>query len=322
MAVETVVFNSGIPQTADEVEVFDSGELVGGVLPPVVSEPTDQCTIQCGSVCEWIFSKVSVWPLIRGGTRVEWTLHPRFADPTPHVFQLQVGRTGNPNADDWEDVGFSVQDTFFAIDDTKRVYGNFQWTHYRIVLTTSQGSYASKPQLVLDNLSKRDWLRMREIIRMETLRFKKEAGVEGYLLKRRLFGEECECIDTLTKEVRNAQCAICYGTGYVGGYYPPVPCYYFEEVEEGGGKVFDNQLDNAEGRGTIDDSRRIIARVLNTPQVFAYDVIVDKGGDTRWVVRSAEGAVAIRGLPIVLKAELRLLPYSHPIYNLEIEGQN
>jgi hypothetical protein len=297
---------------------WESMAAVGDTSPSIPTSSNDDCVLHCGPTCEWIFDRIRVYPQIDGGTRVEWTIHPQFSDPSPYIFQLQVGRTSNPSADDWENVGSSVVDTYFAVDSSRRIYGKFQWTHYRVILITSTASYASKPQHAYGNLKKRDWLRSREIARLEQKRLRKEAGQEGYLLKRKLFGTVCaECTDTITGEVRNAQCVTCLGTGLVGGYYAPVECFYAELSPHGTRSELD-----AQARGTINDLPRVHARMLNVPQVFSYDIWVDKDSDFRWIIHSIQNAVEIRGVPIVLHpVELRLAPYSHPVYSIDISGQ-
>jgi len=274
----------------------------------------DECCVICGPRCEWIFERLRAWPIIKGGTRVEWVIHPRFSDPKPYTFQLQFGRTGNPMADDWTDVGLSVVDTYFAFDDTKRVYGNFQWTHYRVILSTSLGTYASKPQDLYGSLPRRQWRIAREIERAELLRLRKEAGQEGYLLKRRLFGNACSCLDPQTKELNNPQCPICYGTGYEVGYYPPYPCFYAELGLSG----TDSKLDNGQARGTINDAGRTWARMINSPQIFSRDVWVDRDTDFRWEIHSIANIAEVTGLPVIVKAEVRRLPFSHPVYTIDI----
>ena len=74
--------------------------------PPL---PAATCQDVCPSQCESVFDVVHVSYLIRGGTRVCWQLLPTFADPLPYTFQLQVGQSANPDADDWEDVGVSIE---------------------------------------------------------------------------------------------------------------------------------------------------------------------------------------------------------------------
>lgn len=276
----------------------------------------DECSVICGPQCEWIFARLRAWPLINGGTRVEWVLHPRFSDPRPHTFQLQFGRTGNAEADDWVDVGLTVDDTYYAVDDTKRVYGKFQWTHYRVLLASSVAVYASAPQNLYGSLPKRQWRIVREIERMERLRLRKEAGQEGYLLKRRLFGTACDCIDYQTGEVRNAQCTTCYGTGYENGYYEPYGCFYAELQPHGN----DSNVDG-NSRGTVNDAPRTVGRLINSPQIFSGDIWVDRDTDFRWQIHGIKNVVEVTGVPVVVNAEMRLLPFSHPIYQLEIDGQ-
>lgn len=268
--------------------------------------------------CSSVFEKVVIWPQIRAGdTRIEWQLKSNFSDTGPYVFQIQVGRTGLPDADDWENVGATVTNGFFGLDPSVRLYGKFPWTHYRIKLVTANNTYYSVPQPALGNLSKLDWNRAREIIRMETVRLQRGTGKDGYLLKRRLFGEPCSCIDKQTKEILKPHHLECYGTGIVGGYFEPYPCVFVE---------LDNikhrsHLDAGAGRGTIDDDTRVTGRMLNIPQIFSYDVWVDKDTDNRWLFHTINSVGEVRSLPIILKVEMRKLPYSHPVYNIRIDGQ-
>lgn len=277
-------------------------------------------TIICGPSCEWIFDRLQVFADISGGTRVEWTLHPQFSEAGPYTFQLQAGRTGNPDADDWTDVGAAVVDTYFVVDSSKRVYGKKQWTHYRVTVTSSASgadTYASKPQPATGNLNKKDWLRSKAILRNEDIRLRKEAGQEGYLLKRRLYGTACpDCLDYQTGEVRNPQCSTCYGTGFTDGYFAPYGCFYAEL----GVHAHRSEIQDS-ARGTIDDLPRTTGRMINTPQVFSYDVWVDKDSDFRWIIHSVKNLVEVRGIPIIVQAEMRLAPFTHPVYSIDITGQ-
>lgn len=273
----------------------------------------EDCVREEGS-CAWIFGRLRVWPLIDGGSRVEWTLHPQFNDAGTYTYQLQVGRTGNANADDWVNVGLSATDVCSLTDATKRVYGKKQWTHYRIVLTTPQGTYTSDPEPATGVFNKADYLMVREIERRETLRLRQQAGTSGYLLKRRLFGTACTCRDTMTNEVRDSSCPDCYGTGFVGGYFPPAVSWAEQKAPPSR-----NHLDDT--RGTVDDSLRTSLRMLDSPQLFSYDVWVARDTDYRWILHAIRPVVAVRGRPVVVECEARLAPFTHPIYKLEIDGQ-
>lgn len=50
----------------------------------------------------------------------------------------------------------------------------------------------------------------------------------GILLKRKRTGEKCECFDDVRGARNTDRCPICYGTGYKGGFFDPIPikvCY-------------------------------------------------------------------------------------------------
>ena len=44
---------------------------------------------------------------------------------------------------------------------------------------------------------------------------------EGILLKRKRTGQRCQCFDDVRGARNSDRCPICYGTGYVGGFYAP-----------------------------------------------------------------------------------------------------
>ena len=116
----------------------------------------------CAPAACSVFDRVVVSCLVRSGTVVMWELVPEFFDQGPLTFVLQVGKTANPDADDWEDVGLPVENQYFAVDDEQRVWGKMNWTFYRVKLETSLGTYYSLPVNGLGTLSKRDWRIARE----------------------------------------------------------------------------------------------------------------------------------------------------------------
>lgn len=275
-----------------------------------------RCDIRCGPECAWIFNPLHILPLLRGGTQISWSIHPHFTDPAPYTFQLQVGTTGNPLADDWLDLGDPLTDTYVTEDSEQRMFGMTMWTHYRLVLTTSVASYASPPQNVLGTFDKRDWLQIRNIVRQTSLRLRKKAGVEGYLLKRRLYGEPCDCVDTSTGETRRPNCPVCYETGVIGGYFAPYPCFFVEFLDQ---RKFRSHVTD---RGTENDGPIVPCLMLNTPQIHSYDVWVDKGSDQRWYIHEVQARVELRGVPVVLAPVfLRLAPFTNIVHSLPITGQ-
>lgn len=53
------------------------------------------------------------------------------------------------------------------------------------------------------------------------------AGHKVVILKRKISGTRCTepgCVHSSTGESTNPRCLVCYGTGFVGGYYTPISC--------------------------------------------------------------------------------------------------
>lgn len=264
----------------------------------------------CTPRCDWVFAQVKVYPRIAGGTRVEWLLHPRFRDPAPHEFQLEAGIAGH-GTDDWEPVGLPAWDTFYLVDDLQRVHGRTQWTHYRIRLRTSQGTYYSSAVPCLGVLTHRDARIAKDILRRELRMLRSQTGQKGILLKQRHSGPRCPvCVDAMTEEIRDPKCASCWGTGIVGGYYAPVPCVYaaLQPLNT------HERLDPAQSQGTVNPVQTT-ARMLASPQLFRHDVWIDVDTDFRWNVEKVQNIVEIRGVPLVVLADLQLCAFSDNIYN-------
>jgi hypothetical protein len=276
----------------------------------------EACPLACPSQCENVFDRVHVSWLIAGGTRVFWDLLPEFHDPLPYAFQLQRGRTANPDADDWENVGLPVENTFYAIDGEQRVFGKSQWTHYRVMLTTGNGIYYSDPTGLLGVLSARDWKLAREVIRQMRVRNRLDAS-EGYLCKRRTSGNKCpRCIDLQTQESKDGQCPICFGTTFQCGYYYPMPCI-FAALEPKTKRVHVHQ---GLQRGTIADVV-VKGTMINCPLLDSNDVWIDKKTDDRYYIHTIQSIAERRGISILADVELRPAAYSDVIYTLEVPEQ-
>lgn len=277
--------------------------------------PPELCLPCPADRCNEAFDRVIINRLVRGGTKVMWELRDDFNDPRPYEFQLQVGQTKSNEADDWEDVGFPVVNTFIAIDDEQRVFNKYpNRTFYRVVLTTPVSTVTSDPVAGVGTLSKRDFRLGREILRQELVRFRHQAGQKGVLLKRRITGEDCpNCLDFQTQEVLDPSCPDCFGTGKACGYFFPVDCIWSDMDP----KAYHTELDAGKGRGTVDDIK-VRARMINTWLMGEEDVWVNLATDDRFYVHRIQNIAEIRGVPLVAKVELRPAPYTDVIYTIEI----
>lgn len=259
------------------------------------------------------FRRVSVDHMIYGTTRVWWQLEPEFNDPGPYVFQLQVGRTGLQEADDWRDLGSPIINGYHTFDNKRHNVGTVWTAHYRVTLTTPRGSYVSAASPSTGELSEQDWLMSREIIRKEQLRNRKLA-VGGFLIKAFRYGAPCpRCRDKLTQESADTDCPVCYGTGLENGYHPALPlqCWdlSLQTIEEDS----DSNL-----RGTTRENAVITARVIGFPAINYRDIWVNGTSDERWTIRAVKSAAAVRGLPIIYEVQLELIPLSSVVYYIPL----
>lgn len=293
-----------------------TGSEAGGC--DAVVKPTVVGT-NCFFDCDQVFANVQALPTIKNGTLVQWEVHPSFTDPGPYEYQLQFGRTGNLDADDWEAVGLTAFNVSFLIDDDTRLYGKTNWTHYRVCLTTPVAKYFSRPIAALGNLGFQDRRIFMEIMRAQQIQLRKSDGSEGFLLKRRLFGPPCDadCIFEPTKEVINPQCSKCFGSGFAGGYFDPVSCIYVALSPNSS----HNNLDGGKVVGTIEEGAVVKGRMLAVPAVFENDVWVDKKNDHRWYIHRIKNVVELRNIPIAIDVEFRFAPFTDPIYDFEILDQ-
>lgn len=273
---------------------------------------------QCPDQCEPVFDRVVVSYLVAGHSKVMWELLPTFTDPQPYAFQLQWGRTTDPDADDWADVGGPVTNVYFAYDPEQRVFGKENWAYYRVKVTTPLGSYVSLPADARGTLSKRDWLKARNLARRVRTQSRLGEAQEGYLLRRRVAGTPCQtCLDFITREPRQGtDCPECYGTGFSCGYFYPQGCTWAKILPKAYRASVDGQM-----RGTVNDvvvqaQNMIVDGFLNED-----DVYVAKITDERYYVHKVQHTAEIRGAGVLANVELRPIPYSSRIYQIEIPDQ-
>jgi hypothetical protein len=243
-----------------------------------------------------------------------WELRNDFTDPRPYEFQLQVGRTSNNEADDWEDVGSSVVDQFAAMDGEQRIYGKTNFTHYRVKLTTPQGVHLSEPVGLMGTLSRRDWRIAREYVRKEILRMKHHAGERGLLLKRRVAGDPCPtCLDYQTREVRDPNCPDCWGTGFKCGYFFPMSCVWADISP----RTYRIHRDNQSQRGTVNDVV-VKARIAHPMMLSEEDIWVNAKTDDRYYIHQVQNVAEMRGVPITAEVEMRPAPVTDVAYDIPV----
>jgi hypothetical protein len=225
------------------------------------------------------------------------------------MFQLQASRGGG---DIWVDVGAEAENTCYALDDERRLYGQDMRLLYRVVLTTPRGTYTSDEATVLGDLTRRQWLQAREMIRTLQLDSRGLECFQGFLLKRKIEGTKCPvCLDQMTGGITNSDCETCKGTGFVDGYFTAIDASMYDLSPT------IRETHNRRSVGTITDGA-VLGRFVGLPLIHNRDVWVDAKSDRRYAIGNVQHISEMNQVPLAVTAELRLLEFSDIVYQIEV----
>lgn len=189
--------------------------------------------------------------------------------------------------------------------------------YYRVILEKDGVTYTSKPYNILSGLSTYEYKIKQTIMKKELERYKKEvAGTEGYLLKRRVWGESCSsCKDYDLDAVINARCSICYGTGIVGGYFNGLP--YTVVFNPG----VTDQEEMKQGFA-LEDVWASQVRCIAYPVIAPYDMWVSRYSNRRYIFRKVQTVAELRSIPIIYQAAVMEVMPSRIEFEVPIEDNS
>ena len=251
-------------------------------------------------------------PLVTGKVLVAWALEPDFVQGAPGPFKFRLERGYAANDDNFVPVA-ETTDQPWAYDNSAVLPQTGLSVFYRVLLTTGDGQEIySQPASIGTYWSRYDFSLAKEIIRKEELVLRKRAGVQGWLLKRRAFGEACaECTDSVTGEVTQQDCPTCYGTGVTGGYYDPIPYWVILNAGQRVKKLTPEQ-------GLITEAIETV-KALAHPRPDGGDVWVHSHTGQRFEIQGDISALARhRGIDLILNLRLKELPRSYPVYKVPL----
>jgi len=245
---------------------------------------------------------------------VEWALEKGFVAITPGPYKFTLYRGYAANDDNFVAVAETV-DQPWLYDNNPVLPQKDMNLFYRVVLEDAGGNtYVSQPVHATTYWERYDWTLAREIIRKEHLLYRKRAGVKGWLLKRRVWGQRCTadgCSDNVTNEVFNPNCDLCFGTGIVGGYYEPFEYWVV--------------LNPSQRLKKLDAEQGFMSQVIETVRCLAYpfpasnDVWVNANTDQRYLVMSDVAAIARhRGIDLVLNVRMEEKARSYAFYKVPV----
>jgi hypothetical protein len=133
----------------------------------------------------------------------------------------------------------------------------------------------------------------------------------GFFLIRKKTGKTCpRCFDQLKRRDGDPLCSVCYGTGYLGGYYTPIKLY-FQFLEPS--NISQPGLTNF---GPL-EANQVTAWISNFPIAAANDALIDTITGIAYLISSvrgtAFGGALIRQILTLQQVEPPAGIYSFPL---------
>lgn len=242
--------------------------------------------------------------------RVSWKFESSIEDFNLYRLSLLQAQAPESDLSLYETVASGINpDTTSYYEDASLsgITDKFIDIYYRVVVSglSGQGVKVSDPYGLMLEEDKY----AREIERRRALVFDLHSGQTFYICKRKSYGTVCPtCVDTTLQRTTTSSCTTCYGTGYVNGYYTPIPAR---------GQL--NERPTRSMHQLFSDWQDQDAVFYNqaSPPINPKDVIVDKLY-RRWLVLST-GASQKSVHTIGQISQLRQIERADIIYQLPVD---
>ena len=249
-----------------------------------------------------------------------WEVEPSFTAPLPWKFQLEFAQVpydspiAIPEDPQWKPLSDVMTNVFAWVAGAESNPAFMEVPDslfYRIKLTAGSKVVYSQPHSIYADIDRPSWLIIREIQRKELLSMRQMSGVPCHLYQRKHVGMPCtHCLSPDTGEVLNPNCTWCLGTGKLGGYHGPYPCW---------GQFGLDGADITQDASTGDMTnvlRTLDIRFIGNPWVFSKDIVVDLSSEERYVVSKVNSLLEIRRMPIVQSLTATCLTTQDVAYKL------
>lgn len=135
-------------------------------------------------------------------------------------FRFDLGRSNSPGGP-FEPISSPLVNVFQFIDVAEQMKSNWRKLYWQLTVTDTVGG-AEKKSPVISTEGKPDFFLL-EIRRRNDLYLKRYVGVPAAVLIRKTFGQRCaQCFDNIKQREKISKCFTCFGSGFVGGYFPQV----------------------------------------------------------------------------------------------------
>jgi len=256
------------------------------------------------------FLKVVINPNYTTGFVVAWEMNPQFNDNFPWMFTVEVAPT--PDGE-WHEISPPLINVFYWAGSPPPLVNKSAVLYFRVRLKTRQGDYVSHVVQPYGDMTKREFLLAKDMMRREVLAASRMSGVQAKVLMKSNWGERCdECTDPITGRVRSSNCPKCIGTGFAHPYHGPYDLWIMWSPDQ------QHQVAETPNTGNV-EPKKFQVRAIGNPLLKHNDIIVDVRSGKRYYVNNVAVVSELRRIPIIQMLALSEAALSDPAYRLDID---
>lgn len=252
-------------------------------------------------------TRLSVFPSVLYGTYdLEWD------GVGDGVFRYVVEWAPNESGP-WTYAGEVIGANNLTVSVKERKLSNTDDIWFRLAVKSGPATVAfSTPVSYHINVTRKEFLQYREMIRRWNLELEKFIGSSGYLLRLKLFGEKAKNVHPILGEPIGTEDEESFGQEYRGGYWPAVKMKvaYTDRPEENNQELKNQEMGLSETYMT-----RFMT--LPFPTIRANDIWVSGNNNNRFIVKKVD-TLDFNGLIIKQVIDISRLPVNDPVYKIPI----
>jgi hypothetical protein len=230
-------------------------------------------------------------------------------DEDPHEilsYQFFILRAGDSPMGPYEQIAGPFVDQYSFRDSQVTLLHKWRQYHYKLRVVDRRTGESEEFGPASSGAAPPDLIQ-REIMRQEDILFREFTGRRCWLFPVRTFGPRCSCFDMTTGRVTRSNHALCYGTGFLGGFMSPIEV--FVQIDPNNVNTASSSLQEVQQSDTS-------ARLISFPPVNPQDILVE-AENRRWRVINMMPTERLRAM---VRQELRIheVPRGDIIYDLPL----
>lgn len=249
-----------------------------------------------------------IFPNLRPGYTFKWELSRLNTIGKPWRFWVQESETGRDN---WQDISPEIVDLMRYTEENRKKFNADRKPYFRIKGILGGAEYYSSVRDAYADLSRRDFLLVREIYRKELLQMRKAAGTPMTVWMQIINGAPCtDCLDPITNEVLDSHCPVCLGTGLVGGFHGPYDTWGTLSQTQAAAKH------EQAGAGMTDTRVHQLRMLGSWSGLRRDDVVIDTPSQRIYVIDKMANLAEYRRVPLAIQFEVHELETGDAVYEL------